>query len=1248
MDILCIRGQNIASLAKPFEIDLENGQLSGCGLFAIIGNTGAGKSSLLDAMCLALYNECPRLGATGVNDQLPDSSGEMLQSNDPRTILRRGTAEGFASVRFRGRDGIDYEASWGVRRARGSATGRLQAVDRSLTRLSDGQVIENQIRKVNEAVTDLTGLTYHEFRRSVLLAQGDFDSFLAANTAQRASILEKVTGTGLYREISRRIYARTQEAQNNVNELETRLGEHTVLSDEDLGQMRDRLKELAILQEATTKSLASVMVGLEHYKALKVAETRLLEARQKKQLAEKAWLDASDERAYLNRLHKAVGVRAEFQEDRDARNAKCLASEALTLAKHALGTSVSQETSARDAHENAQTLVDELEAQFSEMGPVWSQAERLDAEITTAMEEHRKAETAHQDQLDKLAEKRVAIEEDTKARHRIQSERDRNQEKIDAVPGARLMVEQWSSLEDLLKRRIAAAGKVHEASETIARIDQEQKRSTERAGEITLLLAEKANARKKLEGSLEGHRKVRGDLAAKDPSARLGRLISGTSTVGSLIDLAQRYARGVSSLSQNDTQLKAAEDGSVRASDELKTEIGQRDTAAVQIKALEQPTEIAEAAVSSEAQALRRHLIDGQPCPVCQSTEHPVHAEGPAAEIAQRLRVDLEAARKERDRAGAAIVEAQSRQSSLTQQAAELRETRQSMIEGQEAIRRDYAALVEGECGGPIEAHLPMEIEGSVGALTSLRETMADWRRQLEQDQSRLAELQKLITSEQVQLQEIDWTTQDLRNEAQAITEAASTSTRERDRVGDAAEAARQGMGEIDTALTSRFSELAMAWTVFDKEGASQLTQLDAQRLSLDADMKQIAKADTDLADADRKLEIAQSQLTDLGAAVDKAKGNLDARAEALKSLRETRGGLLDGQPTGAHRTAFNARRRAAIATRDSASITLAGAVAKRAAAESSVVSAGQTLETAGTRLTAAEENMSSAEEKTGLSAMEIGALLAEDGAKSTELEARIEALKTERSRVSEAVTTREGDLAAIKKAKAPEETEEALTVTKTELDAAIEERRNEKARIDSTLQVDAEARKRQEEILRALDKAQSEQETWAAVNDVVGSSSGDKFSQIAQEVTLAILVEQANHHLQDIKPRYRLAQSVPGQVDSRLSLYVIDDDMAGEIRSTRSLSGGERFLVSLALALALSSVGGAGVISGTLFIDEGFGTLDTETLEVAIDTLETLQAQGRTVGVISHVEGMKDRIPMQVRIEAQGDGASEVVIEAA
>jgi exonuclease SbcC len=126
-----------------------------------------------------------------------------------------------------------------------------------------------------------------------------------------------------------------------------------------------------------------------------------------------------------------------------------------------------------------------------------------------------------------------------------------------------------------------------------------------------------------------------------------------------------------------------------------------------------------------------------------------------------------------------------------------------------------------------------------------------------------------------------------------------------------------------------------------------------------------------------------------------------------------------------------------------------------------------------------------------------------------------------------------------------------------------------------------------------------------------------------------------ANRHLADLKPRYCLVKT------GELGFHVIDNDLGEERRSTRSLSGGERFLVSLALALALSGLGGRQTFADTVFIDEGFGSLDADSLDVAIDALETLQSQGRNVGVISHVETMKDRIPVQVRVVKQGAGRS-------
>ena len=201
MRILAIRGENLASLARPFELDLTAEPLAGAGLFAITGETGSGKSTILDALCLALYGEYPRV-AVGRQEKVPDPSGKELSISDGRAILRRGAASGFAEVDFIVQDGIGYRARWAVARARGKANGRLQDPQRSLKRLDDDSAVAEGITSVLKEVEARTDLTFEQFRRTVLLAQGDFDLFLLADERDRAELLEKVTVTEIYGSIS--------------------------------------------------------------------------------------------------------------------------------------------------------------------------------------------------------------------------------------------------------------------------------------------------------------------------------------------------------------------------------------------------------------------------------------------------------------------------------------------------------------------------------------------------------------------------------------------------------------------------------------------------------------------------------------------------------------------------------------------------------------------------------------------------------------------------------------------------------------------------------------------------------------------------------------------------------------------------------------------------------------------------------------------------------------------------------------
>lgn len=178
------------------------------------------------------------------------------------------------------------------------------------------------------------------------------------------------------------------------------------------------------------------------------------------------------------------------------------------------------------------------------------------------------------------------------------------------------------------------------------------------------------------------------------------------------------------------------------------------------------------------------------------------------------------------------------------------------------------------------------------------------------------------------------------------------------------------------------------------------------------------------------------------------------------------------------------------------------------------------------------------------------------------------------------------------------------------------------------------------EQIVKELAEKQSIAERWAKLNKLIGSADGAKFKIIAQSYTLNLLLLHANKHLAYLSKRYKL-QQIPGT----LGLQVIDCDMCDEVRTVYSLSGGESFLISLALALGLSSLSSNNLKVESLFIDEGFGSLDAESLRTAMEALEQLQMQGRKIGVISHVQEMSERISVQVQVQKKVNGKSVLTV---
>jgi len=286
MKILAIRGRNLASLEGDFEIDFTKEPLQSAGIFAITGSTGSGKSTLLDALCLALFDTTPRLSSISSNSNIQDNKNDAITLKDSRNILRRGAVEGMAEVDFVSLDGDHYRSTWLSGRAGNKANGRLRNVGMTLLNLTTNVQEQGTKTELMKQIVALIGLTFDQFTRSVLLAQGDFATFLKARQGEKAELLEKLTGTDIYSRISQSIYQKTKVAEMELNILKDQIKGIELLTDEQLEALDQERKQMAdgsVLAKKDSEVLSQKIAWIRQEQELKqeltLAENQLTAAK---------------------------------------------------------------------------------------------------------------------------------------------------------------------------------------------------------------------------------------------------------------------------------------------------------------------------------------------------------------------------------------------------------------------------------------------------------------------------------------------------------------------------------------------------------------------------------------------------------------------------------------------------------------------------------------------------------------------------------------------------------------------------------------------------------------------------------------------------------------------------------------------------------------------------------------------------------------------------------------------------------
>jgi exonuclease SbcC len=1248
MRILAIRGANLASLAAPFEVSLAEGPLAGAGLFAIVGETGAGKSTLLDTICLALYGKCPRVVAAGDAAEVPDV--DRLAGGDPRTVLRRGASYGFAQVDFVATDGERYQATWTVRRARNKSTGRLQQPERSLTRLVDNQGVATGLEQTRVEIEKRIGLTFDQFRRAVLLAQGDFDAFLRADDKDRADLLEKVTGTEIYGRVSRYVHDATRERARTVDNLRQRLADVGGLDADVRLTLEDELKK-AGESVSVTRAARDVLQGDLNAASKALGAREALEAaRQQMQEAELAWKDAEPDRHKLQIIaavdQLAPTLRAEARE-RTTLQAALLdgeeASAALGLALEADVTLKANAVAAAASHAAEEAL-------FKKFGPLWTQAGQLDGRLTDAETncataeaaatlaetQFGAAETALQQIGDRLAQLAKRATETTELRKTLPDLSAFADRVEDVASDFRACVS--ASAERLAAR---TALEDHQTTATLLNEADVQAAAALVSAEAAASEAEK------------GWRSASNEIAGVDQEG----MEATASSLEVVVRELRTCAQAVSSFGESSDRQRVGDELLATSAARVTELIGLRASLETKRSGFEGEMRaairfrvLADEAAEATASRLRESLQPDAPCAVCGSVEHPFAGNHEAAgHLAATQRAEIQGIAHEQERAEQELENARNdidrERETSNEIAASVKSARDSIASAVKTWTTSRALALEAALAAGLDIFLPITPDvGDVPDAIDRAIEEADRRQQaLRAQLASLRQKRVLIDKAVLTLRSSEETAREARSRAAAARQALSQSQLS----GTGLAAVLRNTERQTAEASARVETVAKAAGLKAEDieaNASLAAEKVSQALARWNELEEALKAVDEQTATEKTNQVGATATRDgKREVVQTARRQHSDQVASRDRLKEERAALLGGEPTATHRTRYNDSRLAAqIANRDAqerlAEVQVAlGRAAARASASKDAKSASEV------RLSQLVSEADAALLEAGLDrALAIEILEVPEDARRN-LEASVQALRDLRDacqvrmelRLKEAGTAN----AAVPVETSIPELEAALLIAIDAFEAAIKIEA-EKA---SVLRGDDARRQAADDLRDAFDAAEVEHKVHASVSEAIGSADGSRFRRIAQRITLRALVDSANKQLEVLGPRYRLALTS----DEGLGILAVDREMGDELRSTRSLSGGERFLVSLALALALSNIEGRGTFVETLFIDEGFGSLDPTRLDLVVDALEALQSAGRQVGVITHVPGMIDRIAVQIRVESEGGGKSRVVVDA-
>lgn len=1156
MKINTIYIKNLNSLAGEFHVDFNALPLKDAGLFAITGPTGSGKTTLLDAITLALYGRSPRF------DKITKS-----QVGQEGAILTKGASEAIAEIEFEA-NGKQYRAHWSIAINR---NGNLNDYHHALISLPNQITLSDKKGTTEKKAEEITGLTFEQFTRTVLLAQGAFARLLEAKREERFQLLQQITGIDFYRNISIFLFHHLKKLDAAENELSQKIGLVAFLPDDTVQQMQTQIEAISAQLKISEAEYAERMAVLNLKRRIHEEKSLTEQLKIKRDALLLQWQQAEPRRNQLALHQKAAPLYPDYLSYHNAKN---------DVEKYKT-QQIAYETEWQGLVQQYQQLQTEQISLFALDSGTTEVLEQAVIQLKSLSELHAQRQALAAKQKDHQAVFHKANEsKKQKQEQLLQNEKKQTLAQQRMLKGKEWIDTHqiWSSVKDQFSGWEQQVKTLQDARLTWMRKATKYgyaESDTPLVDWLQQTLKQLLKIQKPLQQSIEGADLDKIQSECDHRLEFLGILKEGRTLANRYQEVQKELqALAADTLLQQQTAQFLSE-----ALLKLEADIQSNESEIVALQ--KQKDKLTEA---EHLEQVRASLKAGDPCPVCGSDVHP----------------------------------------GITHYLETLHQNAKAF--------EDLTTIVQTQKNELADAKVKD---------LNLKDTL---KRNSKSEQKGLAEIQSL----QLSYTGLGLSTPITETDAilHAITET-ETQYQQLKQIRDAALSFKEVSHKIE-----QLNELLQTGEEIQENEASILKvfhpYLTAQPNSNLQDALAYIKKESDtFHKAQDEVEKLAVELSSLQAAATELKSQLQemqSHTETLQDeLEKLDAGFVELQQQIAKYPAID------NPVQVMQELTRKFTQGKEAIAQKQKALSENLKQTQQAEINAADKEASWLQLRQAHS-FDSDAAFVNAYIRDAKIAETLHQEITQLDDLRKEIETRYLDATTKCKSLMDQDTDpataEELKVQTEAIDAQNKARIEERQTLKTQLQANEEKVQQMKNWVQALNDLKEKHKPWRDLGSVIQvDANGKNFNEFAQTLTLKVLLLQANANLMHMQDRYQLDMADENLNESPDSLYVIDAYMGNTRRAAdKTLSGGEKFIASLALALGLSDLSAGRIQLSNLFIDEGFGSLDPDTLDKAIGILESLQQErSRTIGIISHVSELKERITVQIQMIPGPNGHSSL-----